>query len=104
MGSWTNGTNGGPDAHGGGWSMDIDVSGTNGGPDAHGGGAGWASSPGSPGWSMDMDVRHRDPGPWVGLFGLEPGLSVRLRLLGHAIGCPSGSGGRRQLAEPEDSY
>ena len=77
MGSWTNGTNGGPDAHGG--------------------GAGWASSPGGPGWAMDMDVRHRDPGPWVGLFGLEPGLSVRLRLLGHEIGCPSFSFGSADL-------
>ena len=67
MGSWTNGTNGGPDAHGGGWSMDIDVSGTNGGPDAHGGG-----SATSPGWFIDTDVRHRDPGRGLGVLTSNP--------------------------------
>ena len=61
MGSWTNGTNGGPDAHGGGWSIDIDVRGTNGGPDAHGGGS-----------SIDMDVRHRDPGRGLGVLTSNP--------------------------------
>ena len=77
MGTWTNGTNGGPDAHGGGWSMDIDVRGTNGGPDAHGGGsAGTKGAPDahgggsalSPGWSRDMDVGHRDPGRGLGFL------------------------------------
>ena len=67
MGTWTNGTNGGPDAHGGGWSMDIDVSGTKGAPDAHGGG-----SATSPGWSMDMDVGHRDPGRGLGFLTANP--------------------------------
>ena len=66
MGTWTKwncciGTNGGPDAHGGGWSMDIDVRGTNGGPDAHGGGS-----------SIDMDVRHRDPGRGLGFLTSNP--------------------------------
>ena len=66
MGTWTKwncciGTNGGPDAHGGGWSIDIDVSGTNGGPDAHGGGS-----------SIYMDVRHRDPGRGLGFLTSDP--------------------------------
>ena len=61
MGSWTNGTNGGPDAHGGGWSIDIDVRGTNDGPDAHGGGS-----------SIDMDVRHRDPCRGLGFLTSNP--------------------------------
>ena len=74
MGTWTKwncciGTNGGPDAHGGGWSMDIDVSGTKGAPDAHGGG-----SATSPGWSIDIDidVRHRDPGRGLGFLTANP--------------------------------
>ena len=77
MGTWTTGA-----APGGAY-------GTNGAPMPTGGGAGWAGWASSPGWSIDIDVRHRDPRPWVGLFDLEPGLSVRLRLLGHEIGCPS---------------
>ena len=65
MGTWTKwncciGTNGGPDAHGGGWSMDIDVRGTKGGPDAHGGG------------SIDIDVRHRGPGRGLGFLTSNP--------------------------------
>ena len=59
-GGSVNGTKGGPDAHGGGWSMDIDVRGTKGGPDAHGGG------------SIDIDVRHRDPGRGLGFLTSNP--------------------------------
>ena len=61
MGTWTKwncciGTNGGPDAHGGG-----SVNGTKGGPDAHGGG-----------WSIDIDGRPRDPGRGLGLLPSNP--------------------------------